>query len=146
MLPWVWCNKACLSRTVVSRLAQEWRTYRAPSTKPEARERSQESCVVISFTKLSTGNTRGVVKNVKPSYRVAPTDGGCHLDLEMRGGTRASLLRHLTFLSTNRRRADGVGAEPAVSSELKVEATDKSSWYIRFWLATGKGGCEGESI
>lgn len=59
-----------------------------------------------------------------------------------------SLLRQLTFLPTNRRRADGTGVEPAVSSELKGQSTNKGSLYMDFWLAgaTGKGGCEGESI
>lgn len=59
------------------------------------------------------------------SNLVAPTHGGCHLDLEMRGAARASLLQQLTFRSTNRSRAAGLGAWPAVSTTLKGKPTLK---------------------
>lgn len=53
--------------------------------------------------------------NVWSSHLVAPTHGGCHLDLEMRGAARASLAQQLTFRSANKKRGERLGAGPAVS-------------------------------
>lgn len=74
-------------------------------------------CEFIPLTREWAWGSATATKDMNLTNLVAPTHGGCHLDLEMRGEARAFLLRQLTLCSTNWSRVGGRGTGRGQVSE-----------------------------